>query len=460
MSQNADVRSDTSLPSLADVVYLASVAIPPIVLAGMFLAAAFSWQKHSKESERALLQVFPDARDAQETNFATWYDQRTSKQDTLRVRKLIAAADSIYAQLEFASPGVPFEIQAAGEESPQREFIHRIALQFQPVLEELRSLDPGTQPIWLPMVFGDSPDQIRHGWVHSIPILIRLEAIDAIHQGDDDRAMEALKLLYRAGRRRSYGMGNIFQAQQGDSLIRDSLQHDVWSDQQLAVLAELASTATDWDADWEVAVQARLLCILPWLKDRHGLESLQRRYSSRRYRRFETMVSRSSVAPSEVQSLFESFAALSNMRGAGTKEHAEAAQRDQIQAGMPKTMDMTLDHWLKTPMMRGVWYQQIAASAAGGAAYFAQIATHQRWTQTAIAIKQFRRKMKRWPKELSELTEVGLPLETTLDYNGQPFRFAVDDGDAIVTLWNHSAPPPSDPNALASGVWSQSVKIR
>jgi hypothetical protein len=421
----------------------ALVTVPPLIVAAMMLAGMVSWRNQSQQAQRTW-DTLTDQIGGDSTAFLIkWYDDHKSKEQTLKFKQIVAASDAILSQFDDCSPDFdPTEIVSPtppGQPLPFGPAIRELAAQAKPVLRTLASIQDPDANIWHPVIF-DGADLHLPATMQSRSLmrLLKIEFLDAYHEGESQRAIEALTLLDRF-----YGHGYRSMCASEEMVCRDAdsiarklvmhtLVHGVWSEADLVRIQQLVSREFDWQGRWKDVARGEILLDLPW----------EEQPISEGYPLLRMLAPRSLIAPSEKHEIASRYVMIASTDDIATPQHVKTI------AGIVRPSDKKMksawapDQWLQLPRMNADTSVYLSfKSYAAVAREFAHAAGEQRLTRCAVAIKQFATRNHRLPASLNELASVGLPAEATVNIYGQPIEYELGKDRAMATLWSNAALP-------------------
>ncbi len=331
------------------------------------------------------------------------------------------------------------------EESPaESELIHHFAVEAKPIVSRIKRFAEAESTNWSPFVFQGLDTLLPEVQeTNLLSQILQLEFVDAFAYDESERALEALRLMGRlfGPQRKSLCLIDevvrLTNYGRMEASIRQSLAYDLWTPAQLESLQQLVSVKVDWSERWRDINRGELLLCYPTIMDPQAT------------RRFGPLVKLATVAPSDVQALIEHRHRVGDIDGAGTQEHTELVeQADQQYLSGPEAR-WSPDQWIQFPLLNGRWLANaVLPYHAMTAQRFVQAEVDQRWTQCAIAVKQFQLQFNRFPKSLAELSKVGF-----VDGAAGPFSYEIIEAGAAAKL---SAPD----RTYFDAVESNTVEIR
>ncbi|QDT07144.1 hypothetical protein K227x_55690 [Rubripirellula lacrimiformis] len=432
----------------SDVFHMAIVAVPILALAGTIGAATVSWRSHQTRLEQAIRDVTADGTTIDHSTQLRRYDANSSKDATATWKAILAATEDYNAVYggPFAWEGdeSPYEqLVPPGQDWVAAEVIHQYAQGAEPILQKIDSLLDSGDTIWTPLVaeaFEMNLNEVQKS--RALARLLRYVFLDAVHQGDSQRAIMTIRATDRffGPSQQSFLMvGELVQIACYSvtmAEVRRSIAADVWTDEELAEIKSIIDKPSEWDRRWRSVVESELYSYLPVLMDGKIGSSLSRQTAA---------PLPLGVAPSSLISVVQMQQELINLPVA--QRYSEIDKARQItEDHARKPDDASMDRLLQVPFTSSDWLTDLLTPAYGAlAGAFSRVANEQRYTRTVLATRQFERQFHRWPESLDELGRVGLPQSETQAFDGGPFAFEVDAQDQMTiylqsnrnTDWSH-----------------------
>ncbi|TWT92056.1 hypothetical protein [Stieleria varia] len=433
MNQQTDQRP-TSRLSGSDLRYLAIVALPIVGLLIVIMVAIMSWMVGASQVRAARLQYT----DGSDVSINQWFTQRmdseSSMDQTARWKRILDSATAIVKSPAFAI----VEASTAADNhlgiDDAKEACAEIANQAAPVLAELDELRAeSSKPIWLPIEFnGISTLLPEFEQSRNLARLLQADLIDAFHQDDTTRALQTLRRFDVFNEQHAtlhLIICDLLQISCVDTqfkMVEETLQHDFWSDEELAQVAEIIRANDDVGDRWRQTVLDELRIELAVIEELSDV--------------FTADVPRGliSTAPSFIKSHFELMNQLADLRGAGTVSHVESVSRlvdlYSDDRGAAKQRSRSLDTLLQLPVSdESVVLNMIRPSFSSFAEALYKHQRAKRRVLTAIAIKQYQTREGRLPTNLGELWDAGTSTADLLTTDGDPFVYELaDDGESAV----------------------------
>jgi hypothetical protein len=424
----------------SDLVYLAIVSGPLVVLLAMFAVGSISWRSQQGELDRAWTAATAEiGGDVDELTLARWYDDRTSKDHTADFKIAVSAAESVFGRLHELNPNydVFAPLSAAGDSSRESELIHHFAADTKPIISRIKRLADADSTHWNPFVFqGLDTLLIEVQETSQLSRILQLEFVDAYVHDQSERALEALRLMGRlfGPVRGSFCLVDevwrISHFARMQASIRQSLAHDFWTPAQLDALQQMVSVKVDWNQRWRDINRGELMFCYSTIRNPQAIG------------RFGPIGQLAIIAPDEVRALIEHRHRVGLIDGAGTQKHAEAVEQAEQQYFQGADPHWSPDSWIQFPLLNGKWLANaVLPYHAMDAQRFVNAAVDQRWTRCAIAIKQFQVQYNRFPKSLAELSKIGF-----VDNSDGLFSYEISD-DALLAKLSVTSRTDVDPEA-------------
>ena len=217
-------------------------------------------------------------------------------------------------------------------------------------------------------------------------------------------------------------------------LIAQSLQSNEWSDDELDEIGTLLQQPSDPANEWKSWIHSDATLVLNLL-DSHGRSTGDFPMN----RLISVSPSTRLIIANHIERVMDENQTLGDITKKNQWGRADHHRR------------IRSDRWLNVPQLDDEWiFDQVVSTSQ----IVSSIARHQarvRLTQTALAVRKFRRAHQRWPRDLSELATMGLNLDETNDPLGNPVEFLAEEGDTFRIRFR-SYQRHEDPQGLVSGI--------
>jgi hypothetical protein len=405
----------------------ALVLVPVVALVAFVACAAASWKTEAAKIRPMLLDSFPATLVDAPSPVAVAYDERTSTDKTAAFRELGYAAHVLSDKYRvlFEILGQHLNRQEDQIESPEEghgvyKYVDDYLAEAQPLLKRIQELQPDSETIWLPLEFGNpqywSSDSNLYA---NLLQLLMTEFRSAVRGKETDRAVRAIKLLHGIE-------APINDIRRPDRLLAESMGTSIWSEAELDQFVELLGDERDLDELWKQSMRHRQLYLKPWLLHDRDVPG---------HNREPVPVS---VAPSRRVEWLRRHQDYANVGGVGSVGMVKKV--GQVFGKSKEASDAKMDVALQYPNYGRFASLDGEGSETSLAVAYTGIANERRVARTAVAIASYKVKFGEYPRALGELTKVGLPASETLDPNGQPFQYVIDDQDC--RLGNAATPFP------------------
>ncbi len=297
------------------------------------------------------------------------------------------------------------------------------------IVARIQGIPDSSTPLWRLTVFDGWNTLLPQisDW-RSVSTLLEREFRVAYHAGDSQRALSALELLSRIQRVSDAEHVLVsdltqmaYQFRQ-DTLIRKSLAHEFWNDDQLTFIRRLLTDRKSLDQRWRDQIGTEYATVLS------NLEATQQ----------QTGVMQ--ISQQSLLAITELFNSLRDIPQAGSDQHSITAE--QLLSDFEKHGDQWSSLSITSmPLASSTGYLiSTIPSFRSVAAAFSRRHREQDWTLCAIAIKQFQLRNNRFPTKLEQLAEVSLTHDQWLAIDssslaGQSFGYKVSDDQSAAILW-------------------------
>lgn len=302
-----------------------------------------------------------------------------------------------------------------------------------PILDKIETMMASGDQVWLPIVFESVWTSLYEAQqTRAVARVMKYSFLDAVHQGDNGRAIRILKMskrLFGRNHHPTFLVEELIQIacySQMLEVTRDSIAANVWSDTELEEIESVVEPAIDWDDQWKQTIESEMLSILPDLIRDDG--SLVGSASPG---------VRLQLAPSTRRLMVDRQHEVSMIRGVGTSRHLEEVTRvaNDWRAG---DQVVEIDRWLQIPTLATDWIEGLVMPAYGSvASAFRRVVNEERFTQAIFSLRKYRSQTGEWPDDLSQLSKLGLVPSSIEAFDGGPFHYEIDDGRAVIYDQSH-----------------------
>ncbi len=445
MRQNSRLAGAYSAP-LRQWWYLGSIIVPIALLVGLLFVGL--WQEWSARQQVSALLAQRKQRGEPTDNesLAQQFDAKTDHARALRLQRLADAAISIERLYEVAMLSEKWDdigkLVPPNEEWKMTPVLESYSRDAQPIVAEAREILASAEPIWIPIIFQDYETLLAGAQTtRSIVRVLAYEARAAYHAGDHQRVIDTLALIPKLADAIDYQnflvteLVRIALIGVHHGLVRESLSHDYWSVDEIALLTQQLEPTAGREEAWRSTIASEAAMAGSFLGIDDG--TVMGHYDGMNM----NAIAPFGFAPSQQLQLLNAFE-----QWAEQPSDFESGETDRERwkddGGLQRMHTST--SLLAVPIANGdvvcgvVWPSSQAYTRA-------QARTHRerRWTRCALAIKQFQIQQQRWPKSLEELTQVGLTRSDWMAKPDMPFGYQVATDNSHALLWTN-APDGSD----------------
>ncbi|MCM2370093.1 hypothetical protein [Aporhodopirellula aestuarii] len=403
--------------------------VPWAVLCVLILSSMISWRHQSALLDDAFRSGMAVPADSDPLWLIRREDAATSDQQTTRWLRVLSANEALEEIYGDAFSYVQKLEQAAEHDRlprPQKadELLSLYAEDAREIVDELIELSHGDQPIWEPTPLGSigTRDPMQHLHIAITKCLSRVFD-DASRRSDTERALTVLEVLARLA------SSHKDPPRVAREVLRDaaettlhkhiaaSLQHDVWSEQELERLMQLLAPSEQADSRWKTLLRHQIFDISRI--EASGFDSRWGRGSP--YRWWYT------VAPSRRREQVLSLSQMIAMDFDGTSDFLFAVDAVEYEASLPngvRGMDVLLQRpFLGADPLR----TQKMASPSVLSKRLVQAENDRRFVRCGVAVRLFQKRFSRWPGGIEELQNVDMPFAERLTYAGNLFEWWASD---------------------------------
>ena len=368
------------------------------------------------------------------------------------ILNLSRAANSISDKLPVVGVGnLPSDLRP-GSEWPEEPRVAEFLEEVRPLIQRIFKADAFPKPVWMPIQFngfGTLLDSIQESRVPAR--ILNIDAIHALYHKDGDRALmdiHAIRSVAQAFDRDICVLTRMvsvaIHGSQRD-IINRSLSMDVWNEEQLIALSNHIIHPYEASKAWKASIAGERGMAYSVLSDLRKLGNAEGFGSNPLFGL--------PVMPSTKLTVLRAYEDLQHCSDAGDARIVELAKSAQARFQTNLTLSTS-------NMFIGMMMPAIASYAE----MFDRFETNRRLTYTALAVKRYQVKNNRWPKSLSELSDVGLVANDWTTTNRQSFGYEVVDEMAYVWTFGtldrktvpskRPQPDPSDADAYLENLVS------
>lgn len=386
-------------------------------------------------------------------SMARHFEATTHKEGTKAWTEIVGicqAANNTASDLPIVGNGKLPLLLTPGSEWADEPRVSEYLVEIKPLLKRIQQTESFPKPVWMPIQF-DGFQTLLPAIQESrnVARILDLDATHALYHKDSERALKdiiAIQTVSESFNWRFFLVTKLVSVAitgvQRDAIQR-SLTMNVWSDEQLKTLSDQLKQKYEVTEEWSSTIAGERAMAYIALNDHVTLK----RYVNSTT--IPTPVALLPIVPStrlEILQAYGDWQHLADAGEMGLSERAASSEKHQF----AKQISLT-------NVYLGLFMPAISAYAGA----FDRLETSRRLTLTSIAIKRYQLKNQRWPKSLSELTEVGLRLDDWTTTDKQNFGYEVDDDFAYVWSTDSKSkqvpklrPAPIDPDQLGGSlVW-------
>ena len=401
------------------------ISLVPLAIAVLFLCY-FGYQESIAWGE--LKQKIAELRQAGEPlddeSMARHFEATTHKEGTKAWTEIIGlcqAANNTASDLPIVGNGKLPLLLTPGSEWADEPRVSEYLVEIKPLLKRIQQTESFPKPVWMPIQFDGLQTllpQIQES--RNVARILDLDATHALYHKDGERALKDITAIQTVSESFNWrfclvtNLVSIAITGVQRDVIQRSLAMNVWNDEQLKSLSEQVKQKYDVSRAWSSTIAGERAMIYIALNDR---VSLKRYVDSTT---IPTPIALLPIVPStrlEILQAYGDWEHLADAGEVGLSERAASSEKHQF-----------AKHISLTNVYLGIFMPAISAYTGA----FDRLETSRRLTLTSIAIKRYQLKNLRWPKSLSELTDVGLILDDWTTTDKQKFGYEVDGEFACV----------------------------
>ncbi len=420
---------------------LAMLLTPLLTMVVLFAVGIVMEIRAESEVEKLLLQHRGEGLRTSQHALIVAFDQRTSRDHADRWRDALLASSELvnrFFQLKEAIGDQDDHLVGPGEPWEAGPLMTQFANEAAPTIALVERLVQDPNPFWRPlMIDGISislPDLHKS---RSFARILTAEFRVAVHQGDHDRALRALRLILDVSNAFDWEVALVGETiriaiiGQHRSMIQESLAIGFWQDaEHLSELREQLSRRDDLDERWKRVANAETGMLFSELFGDPEADQQQRNDPGDLVKLFPFKVS-----PSLKLQFLKQLPYRHDFSGAGTNQYLKRIDREEQQRE-ESLIGSNASSLVAVPY--GIWgflANQFLVSESYYASAFTRFEFNRKIILTAVAIKQFQVKENRWPEKLNELSAVGLSASQWSVEPGVPIGYQISDDRSSVNLW-------------------------
>jgi len=404
--------------------WIATICLIPVLLFALFICLIGYLEARANRELNDKLEAIRQADEPiDDASMAVHFEKTTHKEGT--------AAWSEALMLAWSANAISNRLPVVGDASFPRDFrpgadwpeeprVAEFLREIRPLFKKIDAADAFPKPVWTPVDFNGLSTTLEV--YHATRLLARILELDASHalfHKESERALKDIRSLQSVAKAFDVELALVTKwitiAIQGmhKGSIHRSLVMEVWNDEQLAELMDQVRQPYDVAKAWKSSIVGERAMTNAAVNDSISLAGVMSDYSNPIYRL--------PILPSGKLALLRSYDAALDMSSANTSELA-----DRASVAEKKLMGLASTHYLV-----GLF----SPALAGYAEAFDRDEVFRRLTMTSLAVKRFQLKNNRFPKNLPELTDIGLSERDWTTTRSQAFGYEVED--EIAYVWTY-----------------------
>lgn len=408
---------------------LAIVLVPIAGLIALFAYGAIGQRVVARRIDQTLSQFVEAGLPTNNHEMTVWYEDHTSEARSAHWRNVTRAAEGLnmrFIDRDNASTKEMERVPAPGSDWDVAPIMEKFVSEARPILDAMSGLLEDEEAVWDPVILvGTRSNLYTADRRTSTSSLIADEFRVSVHAGDQDRALDALRLMNRLARSVDAKSGPgwdhlMFKIQnQRCELIRQTLNYDFWRPEDLSILDQMLHRPDDLDTRYRRSQEiVRAMTV-------ESIESENLVF----YRQFDFH----EVSPSEKLAVLRQTPKSTIPPSAGVARLIRDLDKrsKEVDGGrLDPPSPLSAITGLPTTSMQD--YLRVYNS---GLSYFDND-MFRRWTRTAVAIKRYLAIEGSFPENLSDLGSLGLSRSELLADGASLFGYEQNDERAI--LWTRA----------------------
>lgn len=238
-------KTELVAPVRRERAYRTFIVLPPLAVAALIGIGV--WREHVAEGEfRSAIATHVSRNEpVGNASLTKFFDTETTRETSEQWQRIAAAATALTGKYDGTTVSDFDRLVPEHEGWAAEAFANELSDAAQPILSELQELAGSEKPVWLPLLFDGINVNVEE--LQDSRVVARLLANEfrvSYHAGDSARALETLSLMQVMTRMTDWqgtaviAFLNLSFVGLHQSLIRESLAHDFWSDDELKQLRE------------------------------------------------------------------------------------------------------------------------------------------------------------------------------------------------------------------------------
>jgi len=413
---------------------------PLFLLAALFVAGVTMEMRAESELKTLLSQYKREGLAASRHASTVAFDQRTSRDHADRWRDVLLASGELEGRFHWLKEGVGDQddhLVGAGEPWEAGPISTQYADEAAPMIALVEQLVKDPNPFWRPLLIDGHNTMLPDlQGSRSIVRILNVEFRVAVHQGDHDRAMRALRLVLDVSDAfdwRDAFVGELVRialVEQHRSMIQESLAIGFWEDaEHLSELRQMLARPGNLDERWKTAMNADSQMVFAELFGDIDADPPQHIRTGD-----VGTLAPFGISPSLKLQFLKTIFYRRDVSGMGTNRYIETVirqekQRDESLSGPNPSLLVAVPFGI-----RGAFWGGFLIGEEQLVSVVTRFEFNRKITLTAVAIKQFQVKENRWPEELNELSAVGLSASQWRVEPGVPIGYRISEESNSVNL--------------------------
>ncbi len=308
--------------------YRTFIVLPPLAVAAVIGLGV--WREHIAKGEfRSAIATHGSRNEAVgNASLTKFFDTETTRETSEQWQRIAAAATALTGKYDGTTVSDFDRLVPENEAWAAEAFANELSDAAQPILSELRELAESEKPVWLPLMFVGNNTRLEElQRSREIGRLLANEFRVAYHAGDSARAMQTLSLMQVMTRMTDWqgttviALLNLSFVGLHQSLIRESLAHDFWSEDELKQLRETLKPDPNLDERWKNMIAGdRAMAFAALRAVESTSESTGSAFDGRPLAPF-------GIAPTQLNETLSKMDEIGSVKGAGTEEHVAAIRQ-------------------------------------------------------------------------------------------------------------------------------------
>lgn len=414
--------------------WIGLVSLIPIVLLIVLLIAIVGFIGYqetiaSGELKAKLEELRQAGEPIDDESMATYFEKISNKEGTAawtEILTLSRAANSFSDKLPVVGVGnLPSDLRP-GSEWPDEPRVAEFLQEVRPVIQRIFKADEFPKPVWMPIQFNGFAtllEEIQES--RTVARILYLDAFHALYHSDSDRALQDIHALLSVAEAFDWNFCIVTKYQSSAihgihrDIINRSLAMDVWNDEQLAALSNYNNLSHEVSKAWRATLAGERGMAYPVLSDMRKLGSTENLG-------IHPSLLGLPVMPSTKLTVLRAYENLQHCADAGDVGLVEQAKAAEAR------------FFTNPPLSQAsIFLRLLIPGVSSYAEMFDRFETNRRLTYASVAVKRYQVKNKRWPKSLSELSDIGLMANDWTTTNRQPFGYEVKEDMAYVWAYGN-----------------------